>query len=96
MSELTISAAACTWLQQNGGVLTVRLSVRHGCCGGSAAVPVAEARRPDDERQFLKADVGGVKTLIAPELRDVPLSIDIDGVRGLCRLSVQGPVLPLR
>lgn len=96
MSEVTISAAARAWLRENGGVLTVRLSVRHGCCGGSAAVPVAEARRPDDAELFLEEDIAGVKTMIAPELRDIPLSIDIDGVGGWRRLSVQGPVQPLR
>ncbi len=33
---------AVAFIQQHGGVVTVRRSPRHGCCGGTAHIAVAE------------------------------------------------------
>lgn len=41
MSRTHISAAACDWLRQNGGVLTVRLPARRDAGRGDAGLTPA-------------------------------------------------------
>lgn len=37
---IEVTPAARAWLERKGSVLTVRLSPRHGCCGGGADIAV--------------------------------------------------------
>lgn len=43
---IDVSDDAKAFIKQQGGVVTVRLSPRHGCCGGLANVAVAEVSAP--------------------------------------------------
>lgn len=51
-SVIDIDNNALAFIKENGGAITVRLSPRHGCCGGSTNIAVAEAHQPDNAKQF--------------------------------------------
>ncbi|MCC5884659.1 MAG: hypothetical protein JJU25_18735 [Halomonas sp.] len=86
--EVTDKAKA--WIASHGGALTVRLSPRHGCCGGGAEIVVAEARRPDDSSHYQAFDHEGLKLFIDPTLVDQGLVVGIEGLLGLKQLFVDG------
>lgn len=92
MNNLRISDAARAWLNAHGGVLTLRAATRHGCCGGSAGVPVAEARTPDDVAGYENCDEAGLRIWRESGLADVALVVDLDGLGRWKRLVVEGPV----
>ncbi|MCA1770810.1 MAG: iron-sulfur cluster biosynthesis family protein [Halomonas sp.] len=87
---IKITARARDWLQKKGGVVTVRLSPRHGCCGGSAEIAVAEARTPDEPEGFTRIEFDGVTLYIEPTLVDQGLQINVEGFLGLRHLFVEG------
>lgn len=96
MSRLTVSAAAQAWVADRGGSLTVRTATRHGCCGGSAAVPVAEARKPDQPEAYEQHIRGDVTVYVALHLSGEPLSVDLDRFGPWTRLIVEGAVQALK
>ncbi|WP_416137313.1 CC/Se motif family (seleno)protein [Halomonas sp. HK25] len=87
---IEVSDRAREWLRKKGGVATVRLSPRHGCCGGSADIAVAEARTPDEPGRYTRLEVEGVTLHIDPTLVDQGLRLDVEGFLGLRRLFVEG------
>lgn len=92
MNGLRITAAARAWLLAHGGMLTLRAATRHGCCGGSAGVPVAEARMPDDPSALEQVEEQGLRIWREHGLSDVALLVDIDGFGRWQRLVVEGAV----
>lgn len=94
MNAIVVSATARRWLAEQGGVLTLRTANRNGCCGGRAAVPVAEARVPDDPSQYRCHHVEGLKMLVAPELEGVAMVVDLDGIGRWRRLCVEAEIRP--
>lgn len=92
MNGLRITEAAREWLIANGGMLTLRAATRHGCCGGSAGVPVAEARMPDDPAALEYSDEAGLRIWREHGLADAAMLVDIDGFGRWQRLVVEGPV----
>lgn len=92
MNNLRISDAARAWLADHGGALTLRVATRHGCCGGSAGVPVAAARSPDGVAGYEQSDEAGLRIWRATGLSGVPLVVDLDGLGRWKRLVVEGPV----
>ncbi|CDG56094.1 conserved hypothetical protein [Halomonas sp. A3H3] len=87
---IEISARAREWLKTKGGVATVRLSPRHGCCGGGADIAVAEASAPKAPEHFTRLDLDGVTVHIDPTLLDQGLRLDVAGFLGLRHLFVGG------
>lgn len=87
---IDITPRAHEWLKSKGGVVTVRLSPRHGCCGGGADIAVAEARAPDAPERFTRLERDGVVLYIDPTLVDQGLSLDVEGFLGLRHLFVEG------
>ncbi|MGM0521729.1 MAG: CC/Se motif family (seleno)protein [Pseudomonadota bacterium] len=87
---INISPAAVAFIHEKGGVLTVRLSPRHGCCGGIASLAVAEARQPDTQSRFTRYEHGDITLYIAPELEGEGLRVDVEGFWKLRRLYVDG------
>ncbi|MFC2991480.1 CC/Se motif family (seleno)protein [Halomonas tibetensis] len=87
---IEVTARARAWLKKKGGVATVRLSTRHGCCGGSADIAVAEARRPDEPERYTRLELEGVTLHIDPTLIDQGLRINVEGFLGLKHLFVEG------
>ncbi len=89
--RVVVDAAARDWLRRQGSAVTVRGSPRHGCCGGTVAVPVAEARTPDQPVDWMIEEADGVRVYLAPELAelDVTLTIRAEGFWRWRRLFVE-------
>jgi hypothetical protein len=87
---LDVTARAREWLQEKGGVATVRLSPRHGCCGGGANIAVAEAHAPDKPERYTRLAFEGITLYIDPTLVDQGLQVDVEGFLGIKKLFVEG------
>lgn len=76
----------------DGRPVHVRSSLRHGCCGGAASVPVAEPGAPEalDDVECLEAS--GIEIYVDRELpgTDGSWTIDTDGFARWRRLVVLG------
>ena len=92
MSEnpIEITSAAAAHINDNGGVVTVRLAPRHGCCGGIASLAIAEPRAPDVPADYASFDLGNIRLFMAHELVGEGLRIDCEGWWKLRRLYVDG------
>ena len=89
--QITESARALL----GGRAVHVRGSRRHGCCGGSAAVPVAEPGVPEDLGGVERFEVSGTAVYVDRRLAgtDATWRIDTDGVARWRRLVVLGVAL---
>jgi len=90
---IEVSERAREWLRKKGGVATVRLSPRHGCCGGGAEIAVAEARAPNEPACYTRVEFAELVLYIDPTLVDQGLRLDIEGFLGLRHLFVDGVAL---
>jgi hypothetical protein len=89
---VSLSAEARDWLLGRGGEVMLRTSPRHGCCGGHAAVPVAEAGAPRSPEGYTVQEVDGVRVYVERALDNGPYRIDLEGFLSLRRLTVEGAV----
>ncbi len=96
MAELQLTPAARDWVRRHGGVLTLRATPRHGCCGGRAALPAAEARAPDAPEDYAVDNIDGVTVYRAQALAEGPYRIDLEGFWRWRRLTVEGDISPWR
>jgi len=88
--KLRITPEARRWLEQRGGEVTVRPSPRHGCCGGMAEVPVAEARRPERPEDYDAFQVDGMRVYLARTLEVAgPIELRLETLMGFGRLFVE-------
>ncbi|MEA2119353.1 CC/Se motif family (seleno)protein [Halovibrio sp. HP20-50] len=85
---IDISSDALDFIKQQGGVVTVRLSPRYGCCGGSANVAVAEATSPADPSLYQRHCAQAITLFIESALADQGLCIDVEGFWKLRHLYV--------
>lgn len=92
MSVVSLSAQARDWLLTRGGEVMLRASPRHGCCGGHAAVPVAEPGAPKARGDYTEHEIDGVRVYVQRGLDDGPYRIGLEGFLSLRRLSVEGAV----
>jgi hypothetical protein len=90
MTEISLTEAAREWLAGNGGEVTLRLSARHGCCGGQAGVPVAEPGAPRKADGYAAREIDGVRVFVADDLGAGPYHIDVEGLFRWRRLVVEG------
>ncbi|WP_019571766.1 CC/Se motif family (seleno)protein [Thioalkalivibrio sp. ALMg3] len=90
MTAVTLTDAARDWLAGQGGEVTLRLSTRHGCCGGQAAVPVAEPGAPRNADGYTVREIDGVRVFVADDLGAGPYRIDGEGLFRWRRLVVEG------
>ncbi|MDR5891823.1 CC/Se motif family (seleno)protein [Halomonas mongoliensis] len=90
---IAISRRAREFIQRKGGAVTVRLSPRHGCCGGMASLAVADAVAPDDPSRYRRIEQDGLTLFIAPELADEGLIVDLEGWGIFRHLYVDGAPL---
>ncbi|HBM27363.1 hypothetical protein NH398_06635 [Halomonas sp. CnH100-B] len=91
---IDIEETAAAFIKQQGGVVTVRCSPRHGCCGGTSRIAIAETHAPDDTSAFESHFLEGVWLWVAPELARQGLRLRVEGWWKLQRLFVDGA--PLR
>ncbi|NBC16113.1 MAG: hypothetical protein GVY18_02215 [Bacteroidetes bacterium] len=91
--RLTIDDEAAAYAREQGGVLTIRPSPRHGCCGGRVDLATVDTEPPgeaetytDDERQGLTAYVH--RSFVT--LNDAPLHVGLDQLLGWKSLYVEG------
>lgn len=96
MTLVTLTPAARDWVLAQGGVMTMRAAPRHGCCGGHAAVPMAEVRVPEARNDYGTLSVDGVTVHLAKVLSEGPYRVDLEGFWRWKRLVVEGAVSPWR
>ncbi|MEX2570434.1 MAG: CC/Se motif family (seleno)protein [Gemmatimonadota bacterium] len=82
-------------IQRNGGTVTLRGSRRHGCCGGTAFVPVAEPGRPNELEDYRSIEVDGITVFLQRDVEtgSEPLVIGLDELWRLKRLRVEGTAI---
>lgn len=86
---LTPEAAA--YVRSRGGVLTLRRSPRHGCCGGSVTLAVAEAVAPPGTAGFVRHDVADLVVYVEDGFGPGgPLHVGLDRLLGFASLYVEG------
>jgi len=91
--EITLTPAARRWAIEHGNAITLRRSLRHGCCGGSVRVPVAEIGEPGDSPEYVEEIVDGVRIYRSSSLAGevgTPITIDLAGLWRWRRLVVTG------
>jgi hypothetical protein len=94
-TPIRIEPDARAFLASQGGVATLRGSRRHGCCGGTAFVPVAERGPPDEPEHYQAYNVDGITVYLE---RDVafgpePLVVGLDELWRWQRLRVEGTAI---
>jgi len=95
MSDVVVSAPHLTASARThlaGRPVHVRSSPRHGCCGGTASVPVAEPGAPVDLDGVERFEVAGIEIYVDRRLSGVGGSwtIDAEGFGRWRRLVVLG------
>jgi hypothetical protein len=90
MRAPTLTSAAVDHL--GGRPLVLRVSPRHGCCGGHAGVPVAEVGPPRDPARYRQLDDGAVPCFVDPDLGVDPgeWTVDAAGIGRWRRLLLLG------
>jgi hypothetical protein len=84
-----VTPQAQHWL--GGRAVTLYASLRHGCCGGHAELPIAHAGAPDDRSRYRVEVVEGVEVFVDERLTDVltgPVTVAVDGWARWRRLVV--------
>lgn len=87
---IDIDSSALDFIKQQGGVVTVRLSPKHGCCGGLVHVTVAEANQPPDPALYQHHRYQDITLFIDPTLVGQGLSVKVEGWWKLRHLYVEG------
>ncbi|MGM0833197.1 MAG: CC/Se motif family (seleno)protein [Pseudomonadota bacterium] len=90
---IEIDSDAIDFIKQQGSAVTVRLSPRHGCCGGLANLAVAEAQSPNATQHYQHHVQENISIYIAPELAHQGLRIGVEGWWKFRHLYVDGTVI---
>ncbi|MCC5787264.1 MAG: hypothetical protein JJU33_11255 [Phycisphaerales bacterium] len=94
--KIRITPDARRWIVDHGGAVMLRLSTRHGCCGATAMVPLAEPGAPEDERGHRRERVDGVDVYLDEGVEgegaqsEGVVTIDLAGFWRWRRLVVDG------
>ncbi len=90
--RIAISEQAKAWLHARGGALTLRHSPRHGCCGGSAALPVADPEAPRDAEGYERHRIDGLDVYVATDFAvgGQEIRVGLEGFWKWRRLTVDG------
>jgi hypothetical protein len=86
-----LDPAAAAWLADKGSAVTLRASPRHGCCGGTAHLPVAAAGVPWDPAGWAMQEIGDIRVFVDPALTDPGgvLTVRVEGFARWRRLFVE-------
>ncbi len=85
---LRVSSNALDYVRSRGGLATIRSSPRHGCCGGTAHVVIAELGGPDDLARFSEHSFGGVRVFVEDGIGG-PWHLGLDELLGIRSLFVE-------
>ena len=81
------------YLMRRGASVTLRASPRHGCCGGTVDVPVAELGAPTNTERYEVIEREGVRVYLELGLRRAarePVTVGLEGFGPWRRLWVSG------
>lgn len=95
-SVIDIDNNALDFIKQHGGVVTVRFSPKHGCCGGLTNVAVAETNSPSDATLYQRHRYQNITLFIDPALAYQGLNVEVEGLWKLRHLYINGLPLQLR
>jgi hypothetical protein len=92
---IRIEPAARDYLAARGDALTLRGSRRHGCCGGTAFVPIAEAGAPSDPEGYRTFEMDGVTVFLEADITTgaEPMVVGLDALWRWQRLRVEGTAM---
>lgn len=92
---IRIEADARRYLAERGSAVTLRGSRRHGCCGGTAFVPVAEPGEPEERESYRSVEVDGITVYLQSDvgIGSEPLVVGLDALWRWKRLRVEGTAI---
>ena len=92
--SIRLEADAARHAARHGGGITLRAAPRHGCCGGTAHVPVAETGVPAEGTGWLQLTVDGITVYLDSALgeHEGVLTISAAGFWRWQRLFVEGRI----
>ncbi len=90
--RIAVSEEAKQWLRSRGGALTLRYSTRHGCCGGSAELPVADPEAPAETEGYEKHRLDGLDLYVGKDFAasGCEVRVGLEGFWKWRRLTVDG------
>src|SRR5690554_1551613 len=89
--EIQIHSDAKQYIVEHGGHAYVRPSPRHGCCGGTANVPVVNLGRPRAMSEYRSVQTDGIIVHIHEEIVfSKSLVVGVGGFGRWKRLWVEG------
>lgn len=91
--ELTLDDEAAGYARREGGVITIRMSPRHGCCGGSVDMAVVDTDPPANPADFVEVERQDVTVFVARDLATpgaTPLHVGLDRLLIWRSLYVEG------
>ena len=90
---LVLGPGLVPYLVRRGASVTLRASPRHGCCGGTVAVPVAELGAPTNAQRYDVIEREGVRVYLEHGLLPAatePVTVGLEGFGPWRRLWVSG------
>ena len=78
---LTITDAAADYVRSKRGVLTLRTSPRHGCCGGTVDLATADTEPPTNRQAYIQVEQRGLTVYVHRGLvrfNASPIRVDLD------------------
>jgi len=91
--NLTVTDEAGTYVREQGGVVTIRPSPRHGCCGGRVDLATVNTEPPTDPETYLETEQQGLTVYVHRgfvALNDEPLRVGLDRLWLWASLYVEG------
>ena len=91
--QVELDEAALVYLAAHQNALMLRASPRHGCCGGTVLLPVAEPGIPQIQTNWNQLERGDLTIYLEDGLIIPPgtlLRISVDKLLNWSRLSVEG------
>jgi hypothetical protein len=92
---IDISPDAAAYIREKGGMVMLRSTLKHGCCGGRVELVKAEVGEPNETESFDKFDVDGLALFVERGLiedLDQPILIGLDKLFSMRSLFVEGAV----
>ncbi len=91
--DLSIDEEAAAYAREEGGVLTIRPSPRHGCCGGRVDMATVGTEPPADLEAYVETERQGLTVYVHRSfvsLSDAPLHVGLDRLWLWSSLYVEG------